>query len=409
MDKEGLLTIDFMSDSNFNKINELLTRGVEEVIDKEDLCRHLNSKKKLRIKLGIDPTSPNIHIGRAVVLWKLRAFQELGHRAVFIVGDFTGIIGDTSDKDSERPMMTEKQIKENLKTYFKQAGKIIDLKKAELAYNSKWLKKLGFKEIGQMADLFGLHDFESRENISKRLKAGKRVSLRELLYPLMQGYDSVAVKADVELGGTDQRFNLLAGRTIQPLYKQHPQNILMTTLMEGTDGRKMSSSWGNVINITDEPKDMFGKVMSVGDELIKKYFVLATRVPLEEIEAYISQNPNPRDQKLILAEKITALYHGGTEAFKAKEAFISQFSKGELPEDIEKKKVTNILQPAGRYKISVLLKIVGLVESKGEARRLIDQKGVKVNGQVSEDVELLLDGKQEFLLQVGKRRYMKVI
>src|SRR4029079_2325661 len=197
------------------QIQELLTRGVEEVIDRKHLAESLNGKKKLRVKLGIDPTSPNLHIGRAVVLWKLRQFQDLGHTAVLIVGDFTGLIGDTSDKDADRPMLTEKQIKENMKTYLEQAFKILDPKKTETHFNSKWLAKLGFLEIGKMADLFGLHEFEARENISKRLKAGKRVSLREIMYPLMQGYDSVAIKADVELGGTDQRFNLLAGRTLQ--------------------------------------------------------------------------------------------------------------------------------------------------------------------------------------------------
>ncbi len=255
-----------------NPIEDILTRGVEEVIDRQDLEAKLKSKKQLRIKLGIDPTSPNIHIGRAVVLWKLRAFQELGHKVVLIVGDFTGLVGDTSDKDAERPMLSEAVIKQNQKSYFEQTFKILDRTKTETHYNSKWLKKLGFKDIAQMADLFGLHEMCARENIAKRLDAGKRVSLRELLYPLMQGYDSVAIKADVELGGTDQRFNLLAGRTIQPFYKQQAQNILMTTLMEGTDGRKMSSSWGNVINITDTPDEMFGKVMSIKDELIKKYF-----------------------------------------------------------------------------------------------------------------------------------------
>lgn len=223
-------------------IQELLTRGVEEIIDSHQLESLLNSKKKLRVKLGIDPTSPNIHIGRAVVLWKLRAFQELGHRVIFIVGDFTGLIGDTSDKEAERPMLTEREVSKNLKTYFTQAYKILDKQKTEVHYNSKWLKKLGFAEIGRLADLFSLHEFEARENIAKRLRSGKRVSLRELLYPLMQGYDSVAVKADVELGGTDQRFNLLAGRVIQPAYGQKPQNIMTMTLMEGTDGRKMSSS-----------------------------------------------------------------------------------------------------------------------------------------------------------------------
>lgn len=385
------------------KIEELLSRGVEEVIDKANLEKALRSKNKLRVKLGIDPTSPNIHIGRAVVLWKLRAFQELGHKVVFIVGDFTGLIGDTSDKDSERPMLDDKIIQTNLKSYFSQAAKIIDQKKAEMHYNSKWLKKIGFFELGKLANLFGLHEMSARENIALRLKAGKPVSLRELLYPLMQGYDSVAVKADVELGGTDQRFNLLAGRTIQKAYGQKPQDILTTRLMEGTDGRKMSSSWGNTVNITDEPNNMFGKVMSIPDNLIKKYFVLATRTPLEEIDE-ILKLPNPKDQKLRLAEEITKLYHGGKKAVLAKEGFISQFSKGELPENIQLKKI----EPTGTYKLSVLLKMVGLVESKGEARRLIEQKGVKVNQETSIDLDLVLDGKKEYLLQVGKRKILRI-
>jgi tyrosyl-tRNA synthetase len=385
-----------------NQIEEILTRGVEEVIDKAHLESLLKSKKKLRVKLGIDPTSPNIHIGRAVVLWKLRAFQELGHKVVFIVGDFTGLIGDTSDKESERPMLSEKEIKANLKSYFAQAGKIIDPKKAEMYYNSKWLKKLGFAEIGKLANLFGLHEMSSRENISLRLKAGKPVSLRELLYPLMQGYDSVAVKANVELGGTDQRFNLLAGRTIQKAYGQEPQDILTTQIMEGTDGRKMSSSWGNTVNITEEPNNMFGKIMSIPDGLIKKYFALATRVEIREIDE-IMKLPNPRDQKLRLAEEITKLYHGEKKALVAKEAFINQFSKGELPEEIETKKFKS-----GSYKLSELIVLTGQAASKSEARRLIEQKGVKVDQQTSGDMELMLDGQKEYLLQVGKRKFVKI-
>lgn len=382
-------------------IQELLTRGVDEVIDKEELEQALKSGKKLRVKLGIDPTSPNIHIGRAVVLWKLRAFQELGHKVIFIVGDFTGLIGDTSDKDTERPMLSAQVIKKNLKTYFKQALKILDPKKTETYYNSAWLKKLGFIEIGKMADLFGLHEFESRENIAKRLKAGKRISLRELLYPLMQGYDSVAIKADVELGGTDQRFNLLAGRTIQPAYGQKPQNILITQLMEGTDGRKMSSSWGNVINITDEPKDMFGKVMSISDELIKKYFVLATRVSLEKIDEIIKTNLNPRDQKLELAFAITALYYGEKIASEAQQAFVSQFSKGELPEEIEVKYISGGLQQTTAIAAGVL----GI--SKSEARRLIEQRGLKIDGKVINNDAQIEVTDQEHLMQAGKRRIFK--
>jgi tyrosyl-tRNA synthetase len=384
-----------------SKINEILTRGVEEVIDRTHLEAALKGKIKLRVKLGIDPTSPNIHIGRAVVLWKLRAFQELGHKVIFIVGDFTGLIGDTSDKDSERPMLSEAEIKKNLKTYFAQAFKILDKSKTETYYNSKWLKKLGFLEIGKMADLFGLHEMSARENVAKRMKAGKRVSFRELLYPIMQGYDSVAIKADVELGGTDQRFNLLAGRTIQPAYGQKSQDILTTQLMEGTDGRKMSSSWGNVINITDEPNDMFGKVMSIPDELIKKYFVLVTRVPLAEVDSIISTNSNPRDQKLILAEKITELYHGSKKAAEAKQGFINQFSKGELPEDIASLSLVSA-------QASVVMVDAKLASSRSEAKRLIQQSGVKFDGKVlSEDINLEFSDKPK-LLQVGKKKFINI-
>lgn len=384
-------------------ITELLTRGVEEVIDKNHLESVLKSGKKLRVKLGIDPTSPNIHIGRAVQLWKLRAFQDLGHKVVFIVGDFTGLIGDTSDKDSERPMLSEAEIKKNLKTYFQQAFKILDKTKTETHYNSKWLKNLGFLEISKMANLFGLHEMEARENVARRLKDGKRVSFRELLYPIMQGYDSVAVKANVEIGGTDQRFNLLAGRTIQPSYGQKPQDILTTALMEGTDGRKMSSSWGNVINIIDEANNMFGKVMSVPDELIKKYFVLATRVEIEEIDRILKLS-NPRDQKIILAEKITELYHGAKKAQSAKEAFINQFSKGGLPVDIEVSP-----SPAPTASVSEILVAELGISSKSAARRLIEQGGVKIDGiVVKEDYEVSFSDVPK-LFQVGKRKYKKII
>lgn len=391
--------------SNMNKndkIQELLNRGVDTIITKTDLEHKLTSGKKLRVKLGIDPTSPNIHIGRAVVLWKLRAFQELGHQVVFIVGDFTGLIGDTSDKDAERPMLSEQEVKQNLKTYFTQAFKILDKAKTETHYNSQWLKKLGFAEIGKLADLFSLHEFAARENIAKRIKAGKRVSLRELLYPLMQGYDSVAVQADVELGGTDQTFNLLAGRTIQPSYGQVPQNILTTHLLEGTDGRKMSSSWGNVINIVDTPADMFGKVMSIPDTLIEKYFMLATTVPLGEVKSILKQYPNPRDQKLELAGRIVQQYHGTALANTARKNFIAQFSKKELPQDLPTKKL-----PPGNYNTIDLLVSAGLAASKTEARRLLGQNGVKLNQKtVTSDTIHITNMSQ--VLQVGKRKFVKI-
>jgi len=387
-----------------DKISSLLHRGVAEIIPANKLKEQLKGSKTLRVKLGIDPTSPDIHIGRAVVLWKLRAFQELGHKAVLIVGDFTGLIGDTSDKEAERPMLSQAEAKKNAATYFKQALKILDPKKTETHFNSKWLKKLDFLEIGKMADQFSLHEFIARENIKKRLDAGKRVGLREVLYPLMQGYDSIAIKADVELGGTDQRFNLLAGRTLQPVYGQAPQAIMTTALLEGTDGRKMSSSWGNTINITDTPENMFGKVMSLPDTLIEKYFLFATPLEEQQIKKILTQNPHPRSRKLELAKTITGLYHGAAAATKAQNDFIARFSNKELPADIPTKKIK-----AGQYQLSGLMFEAGLVGSKNEAKRLIAQNGVKVGQKVVKDI-IIAPGRSPILIQVGKRKllYIKI-
>jgi tyrosyl-tRNA synthetase len=384
------------------KINSLLRRGVEEVIPENKLKELLKAGKPLRVKLGIDPTSPDIHIGRAVVLWKLRAFQELGHKAVLIVGDFTGLIGDTSDKDAERPMLSKQEAKKNAATYLKQAFKILDPKKTETHFNSEWLKKLDFWEIGKMADQFSLHEFIARENIKKRLDGGKRIGLREVLYPLMQGYDSIAIKADVELGGTDQRFNLLAGRTLQPAYGQSPQSIMTVSLLEGTDGRKMSSSWGNTINLTDTAEDMFGKVMSLPDTLTEKYFLFATPLEESEIKKILAKNPHPRDQKLELAQTIVSLYHGASKSIEARSNFIARFSNKELPSDIPIKKIK-----AGNYQLSSLLFELGLVTSKSEAKRVILQNGVKVNQKVAGDV-MVKAGGTPILIQIGKRKLVYI-
>ncbi|HTL39606.1 MAG TPA: tyrosine--tRNA ligase [Methylomirabilota bacterium] len=382
--------------------NDLLIRGVSEIIDKVHLEQQLASGKKLRVKLGIDPTSPNIHLGRAVVLWKLRQFQDLGHQVIFIVGDFTGQIGDTSDKEAERPMLTEEQVKANMKTYFKQAFKILDKTKTETYYNSKWLKKLSSIEIGRMADRFGLHEFSSRELIKKRLDAGKRVSLREVLYPIFQAYDSVMVKADLELGGTDQRFNLLAGRSVQPLFGQEPQDILLTKFpLEGTDGRKMSSSWGNVINITDKPDEMFGKVMTLEDKLIVKYFDLATRVnsaEVKQIEKDLAAGSHPRDLKIRLGKEIVALYHSKSAADKAAREWQKVFSQKEKPSQIDEVSVSS------QNVVDVLVE-TKLASSKSEAKRLIEQKGVKVDDQVATEATEIKPGQ---LIQVGKRKFLKI-
>jgi tyrosyl-tRNA synthetase len=381
---------------------------VEEVIDHEHLKTALLSGRKLRIKLGIDPTSPNLHIGRAIPLLKLRDFQELGHKVVLIIGDFTGVIGDTSDKESERPMLDETVVKQNMKTYVKQAEKILDIRKCEIKYNSEWLKKLGYIEISKQANVFSLAEFIARENIKKRLDAEKRISLRELFYPLMQGYDSVAIKADVEIGGTDQRFNLLAGRELQRFYKQEPQDIITNPLIEGLDGRKMSSSWGNTINLLDKPGDMFGKVMSLKDELIMRYFDLATRLPKEEIEE-IKKMPNPRDQKARLAKEIVKLYHGDKEANKAEEEFNKVFRDRELPEDMP-------VFTSGKtiYPILDLLCDSNLAPSKSEAKRLVEANAVDVLYGDQKKKEKITDWKKEvtledgLIIKVGSRRFAKV-
>jgi len=388
---------------NNQKIKELLTRGVEEVIDFENLEKKLKSGKELRIKLGIDPTSPNIHIGRAVPLLKLRDFQELGHKIVFIIGDFTGVIGDTSDKESERPMLQSEQVKRNMENYIKQAGKIIDIDKCEIHYNSEWLGKLGYGEIGEHADVFSVSNFIARDNIKKRLDSGKRVSLREVLYPLMQGYDSVAIKADVELGGTDQRFNLLAGRELQKRYNQEPQDIITNPLIEGLDGRKMSSSWGNVVNLFDEPNDMYGKIMSLKDEYIIKYFTFTTRVPLSQVEEYkkiLEGGSNPRDIKMKLAYHLVSFYHTEEDAKNAEAYFVNTFTKKEIPTEIEEFKSTD-------YNMVHFLVESKLVTSKSEARRVVEQSGVKVNGEVVKDLDHNLQSGD--VVQKGKITFVKVL
>jgi len=384
------------------KVEELLTRGVEEVIHEKHLRERLLSGEKLRVKLGIDPTSANIHIGRSIPLLKLRDFQELGHQVVFIVGDFTSVIGDTSDKDSERPMLTRDQVSENMKHYREQVAKILDIDKVEFRYNSEWLEALTYREIGEHADLFSVADFVARENIKKRLDTGKRVSLREVLYPLMQGFDSVAVKADVELGGTDQRFNLLAGRTLQPHFGQESQDIIMGPLINGTDGRKMSSSWGNTIDLMADPSDMYGKVMSMDDGEIVNYFTVCTRVPLAdvaEIESEMEKGVNPRDLKMRLARELVTLYHGAEKAKEAEANFINTFQRQGVPEnvpEIKKPYIDNLIK-------------AGVVDSKTELRRLFNDGAVKnvetgnKYDAIPEEVNLPL------VLKFGKRRFAKLL
>lgn len=385
------------------EFQELLHRGVEEVIDETSLVKKLKSGKILRVKLGIDPTSPNIHLGRSIPLLKLKDFQDLGHKVVLIIGDFTGVIGDTSDKESERPMLSDKVVKENLRMYIHQASKIINIDKAEIRYNSEWLGKLGYLEIGRQADVFSLNEFISRENIRRRLDGGKRVSLRELLYPLMQGYDSVYVKADVEVGGTDQRFNMVTGRDLQRFYGQEPQDIITNPLIEGLDGRKMSSSFGNTINLLDEPNDMFGKIMSLKDELIIKYFTLLTRIDLSDIENYeadFKKGTNPRDIKKKLAFELVRMYHSEKAAREAQDYFVKTFKEKKIPSEIPQ------FTPSSYNIVSVLVESK-LAVSKSDARRVLKQKGVKINGEVIEKEDYMVS--RGSVLQRGKRNFIKII
>jgi len=391
------------------KIKEILTRGVDEVIKKSHLEKRLLNGEKLRVKFGIDPTSPNLHLGRAVALLKLKDLQELGHQIVIIIGDFTGVIGDTSDKKSERPMLEKETVEKNLETYKSQIKKILDINKVEFHRNSEWLDNLGYKEIAEQADIFSLAEFNARENIKKRLDKGNRVSLRELLYPLMQGYDSVAVRADLEIGGTDQRFNLLSGREMQRAYKQKPQDVLMVNLIEGTDGRKMSSSWGNTVNLLDNPNEMFGKIMSISDDLIVKYFIHCTRVPMDKIDAWEkemrAEKINPRDVKIKLAFEIVKIYHSEEEAEEARNYFISTFSKKETPKNIQEIKVGG-----QEIKLTDFIVAAKMAESKSGARRKIEQGGVEINGKKETDWRRMLKKNDNgAIVKVGKKDFAKIV
>lgn len=393
-------------DTNPQKVKEVLTRGVAEVIDRRHLRKRMLAGERLRVKLGIDPTSPDIHLGRSIPLLKLRDFQDLGHQVVFIIGDFTGLVGDTSDKMSERPMLAQKIVEKNMTTYLAQAQKILDTKSFEVHHNSRWLAKLGYHQICEQADLFSVAEFIARDNIKKRLAAGKRVSLREILYPLMQGYDSVAIKADVELGGTDQRFNLLAGRRIQEHFNQKPQDILMNNLIEGLDGRKMSSSWGNTINITDKPQEMYGKVMSMADQLMITYFIHCTRVPLDFVQKLkkdLDQGKNPMRAKEKLASAITKMYWGAEKARTAEKHFRDVFQQGKLPKDIPEVKIK-----AQRMDIISLLVKCKLTASKSQARQMVKQGAVSVNREVVRDWQAQIQNLNNKIVQVGKRKFCKI-
>ncbi len=393
-----------------NRINEVLARGVEEVIVKEELEKKMASGKKLRVKFGIDPTGSVLHLGHTVPLRKLREFQDLGHQVILLIGDFTARIGDPTGRASARKPMTDKEIKDNMKSYTKQVGMILDMKKVEVRYNSEWLAKLSFKDLILLTSKVTYAQVSQRADFKERIKNDMDLSLQEFMYPVMQGYDSVMLKADIEIGGTDQKFNLLMGRQLQKRYDQEQQDVVTCPLLEGlSGGDKMSKSLNNYIALTEKSEDMYGKIMSLTDDLIVKYFELCTYLPMEEIESIKQQlkggKVNPRDLKMRLGFEIVKIYHGEKEALKAQEHFVKTVQKKEIPEEIQMIKIQET-----RYKLIDLLLEVKLSTSKSEARRLIEQGGVKVNNEVVQDANREIEiTKEGVLLQRGKRQFVKVV
>lgn len=392
-----------------DKITELLTRGVANIIpNKENLEKTLSSGKKLNIYLGIDPTATRIHLGHAVSLRKLQKFAELGHNVAFLIGDFTALIGDTSDKDTERPSLTNEEIKENFKTYKEQAEKILDFSKIKVVHNSEWLKNLSFEDIVKLAQHFSAGDFTGRELIKKRLNEGKAVGLHEFLYPVMQGYDSYFLDTDIQIGGTDQTFNMQAGRTLQKDLRNKESFVLATEFLTGTDGRKMSKSWGNAIWLNDDPSDMYGKVMSIKDDLIIEYFTLATDVPMEEIENIKKELSfsNPMDVKKRLAYEIVNNLYSDAEAKKAKSEFENVFQKKGEPDSIREFILPNTMSSGAS--ISTVLTTSGVTSSMSDAKRLVQQGSVLIDGNlVKNPFEPFPLDKKDHTVKAG-REFVKI-
>ncbi len=376
-----------------------IRRGTNEIISEEELKKKLSSGKKLRIKLGVDPTAPDLHLGHSVIINKLKTFQDLGHQVVFLIGDFTAKIGDPSGRSATRPMMTEEQIIKNVKTYQDQVFKILDKSKTEVVFNSKWLSELGIEGLLKLASKHTVAQMLVRDDFEKRYKNDVPISIVEFMYPLLQAYDSVVLKADVELGGNDQKFNLLLGRDMQRDDGQEPQIVITMPLLEGTDGvRKMSKSYNNYISLNDVPGEMFGKIMSISDELMYRYYELLTQDNLETVKKM-----HPRDAKVALAKQIVERYWTKQDAQNAEDEFNKIFAKKDMPTDIEE-----YACPANKIKISQLLTDSQMVSSKNEARRLIEQGGVKINSEkINSDEEIEI--KNEMIVQAGKRKFRKIV
>jgi len=390
-----------------DKIKDILEKGVEKIIDKDHLTKKLLSGKTLRVKHGVDPTGPNIHLGRAAQLLKLRAFQDLGHKVVIIIGDFTARIGDSSDKPEGRKGLTPEEIKINMSNYLKQFSKILDIKKTEIRYNSEWFSKMNLENFLKIANNFSVQQLVHRRNFKQRWTKKQPICLPEIIYPILQGYDSVMVKADIELGGYDQLFNLKMGRVLQEIYNQEPQDIITLKMLPGLDGRKMSTSWDNMISIVENPCNMYGKIMSMRDELIPLYFELCTTFSLKEIkeiEKKLKENKvNPRDMKARLAFEIVSFYYGKNKARQAENEFIRVFREKKEPERIRK-----FFAPKKEYPIVDLLVGLGFAKSKSEAKRLIAQGGVKIDEKLQKDWKKIVKVREGMIVQVGKLKFAKM-
>lgn len=388
---------------------EQIKRGCEELLIETELVEKLKTGRPLRIKAGFDPTAPDLHLGHTVLLNKMRQFQELGHHVIFLIGDFTGLIGDPTGKNTTRPPLTKEQVADNAKTYAEQVFKILKPEQTEVRFNSEWMEQLGAAGMLKLAASHTVARMLERDDFSKRFKDNQPIAIHEFLYPLMQGYDSVVLNSDVELGGTDQKFNLLMGRELQRQHGKAPQVVLMMPLLEGLDGvNKMSKSLGNYIGINEPPNEIFGKVMSISDDLMWRWYELLSFRPLEDIATFrveVAAGRNPRDVKVLLAQELVARFHDDAAATKALADFEARFKQGALPDDIQEFVLAAL---DGGLAISAVLKLAGLTASTSEALRMIDQGGVKLDGEKVQDKALRLEVGAEAVIQVGKRKFARV-
>jgi tyrosyl-tRNA synthetase len=388
---------------------EIIQRGADEILVEKELIAKLKEDRPLRIKAGFDPTAPDLHLGHTVLINKLRQFQDLGHEVLFLIGDFTGMIGDPTGKSATRPPLTHHDVEQNAETYQQQIFKILDKEKTRVVFNSDWMSNLSSVDMIRLAASSTVARMLERDDFSKRYKNGQAIAIHEFLYPLIQGHDSVELQADVELGGTDQKFNLLMGRQLQEQQGQKPQCVLTMPILEGLDGvQKMSKSLNNYIGIADEPRDMFGKIMSISDDLMWRYFELLSFRPMSEIESFkqeMQDGKNPRDIKFLLAEEIIARFHSDEEATAAREGFIAQFAKNRIPDDIPE---LTFDAPAEGYPIANLLKDAGLCGSTSDAMRMIQQGAAKIDGEKVADKSVRIQPGTEAVFQVGKRKFARL-